>query len=542
MTRKAFTFSLLIVVVLAFAGTPLWAGGAQEPADVDRLLAAMPTPPLETNRFWASGWANFQQYEPMLETLLGTDRETGEVTPKLAESWERRNDDREWVFHLREGVQFHHGYGELTAEDVRHTWELLSRDDSAVNQALVWRDQVTDVEVVDDYTVIFHFENPMTFGEQLFSRAGGELYIVSKDHWETGREAAIDEKLVGTGPYQYVERVDGESLLVEAFDDHWRDEVPFQEILFEWVDDDTTALARLIAGEAHIAEMSRDVAAAAENQGMRIITSTQENMQRIVMFGGASFADQGLAEHNDPDHPLSFREVRQALSLAIDLDELHEEIYYGRIAKSYNTGWHETRDVWNPEWEERFDELHGYDPERARELLAEAGFEEGDITLTLISTVVPAQPEAQEVIEALPSYWEEIGVNTVIQPVDFGTYIARWQDMDTFDEVQVIRNFPIRPTEQYIMDQLTHDGALTFFYTDQTTQDLWEELRVELDADRRRELQMEVGNHAFEQIPYIPIGQTFGEVVVNPEIIEEWVWPGQNPYGPSHWYAIERAE
>lgn len=539
------TFSVAMALTLLVAAVPLWASGEQEAqtGQVDRLVAAMPSPPLETNRIWASGWANFAQYEPMLETLIDNDRETGEAIPGLAESWERRDNDREWVFNLREGVQFHHGFGELTAEDVRHTWQLLSREDSGVNQAQVWREQVTEVEIVDDYTVVFHFETPMTFGEQLFSRAGGELYIMSKDHWDTGQESAVDEMLVGTGPYQYVERQDGQSLLIEAFDDYWRDgEHPFEEILFEWVDDDTTALARMISGEAHVSQMSRDVAASAEDQGMEIISSTQENMQRIVMFGGLSFAEQGIAERNDPDHPLTFREVRQALSLAVDLEELHEEIYRGRISYSHNPGWHPTREVWNPEWEQRFDQYHGYDPERARELLREAGFEEGDITLEVILTQVPAQPEAQEVAEALPSYWEAIGVNATITPVDFGTYIPQWQDMDTEDQILVIRNFPIRPTEQYIIDQLTHDGAQTFFYTDQTTQDLSEEMRAELDADRRREISLEIGNHAFEQVPYIPLGQTFGEMVVNPDVVEEWVWPGQNPYGASHWYFIEPAE
>lgn len=535
--------SVAVAVMVVIGAAPVWSAGQQEAGDVDRLIAAMPSPPLETNRIWASGWANFQQYEPVLETLLDTDPETGETLPRLAESWERNDNDREWVFNLREGVQFHHGYGEMTAEDVKHTWELLRQDDSGVNQATVWRDQVEEVEIVDDYTVVFHFNNPMTFGEQLFSRRGGELYVVSKDHWDEGQEDAVDEMLVGTGPYQYVERQDGESMLVEAFDDYWEGDVqPFEEILFEWVDDDTTALARMLSGEAHVAQMSRDVAASAEEQGMEVISSTLENMQRIVMFGGVGFADEGIAEQNNPDHPLSFREVRHALSLAVDLEELHEEIYYDRIAYSHNTGWHPTREVWNEEWEERFDEYHGYDPERARELLEEAGFEEGDIEIEVILTQVPAQPEAQEVAEALPTYWAEIGVDATITPVDFGTYIPQWQDMDTKDQILVIRNFPIRPTEQYIMDQLSHDGAQTYFYTDNTTQDTWEELQQETDADRRRELSLEVGNHAFEQVPYIPLGQTFGEMVVNPEIIEEWVWPGQNPYGPSHWTNIERAD
>lgn len=545
-TNRIYVGAIVAAITLLVTIVPVWSGGQQEAeGEVERLVAAVPPPPLETNRIWASGWANFAQYEPMLETLLGLNPETGEVEGRLAEDWERRNNDREWVFYLREGVQFHHGYGEFTAEDVVHTWELLKRDDSGVNQADVWRNQVTEVEIIDDYTVSFNFVVPMTFGNQLFSRAGGELYIMSKAHWDEGQESAVEEMIVGTGAYEYVERTEGESMLVRAFDDHWEYEpgdLAFQEILFDYTADDTTRLAKMISGEAQVAEMSRDVAASAEQQGMEIITSTLENMQRIIMFGGQSYAEGGIAEENDPDHPLTFREVRQAISLAIDLDEIHEQIYRGRVAPSYNTGWHPVREVWNEEWEENYEERYGYDPERARELLREAGFEEGDIELTVILTTVPAQPEARVVSEAIPGYLEDIGIEVTLEEVDFGTYIPQWQQMDTEDQLFVIRNLPIRPTEQFIRDQLTYDGAQTFFYVDQFITDTFAELEQELDGARRNELSLEIGNHAYEQVPYVMLGQTFSEMVVDPAVISDWVWPGQNPYGPSHWTHIQRAE
>jgi peptide/nickel transport system substrate-binding protein len=278
---------LVIAVLLVAIIAPLWAAGQQMP---DRLVAAVPPPPLETNRIWASGWANLAQFEPVLETLLELDPETGEIQGRLAESWERRDNDREWVFSLREGVQSHHDYGEMTAVDVEHSWELLKREDSAVNQALVWRNQVSEVEIIDDYTIAFRFHVPMTFGNQLFSRAGGELYIQSKRHWdEGGGVEAVDDRLVGTGVYYQVEyqveRTPGQSMLVRAFDNHWRyqpEDLAFQEILFDYTADNTTRLAKMLSGEAQVAEMSRDVAAQAEQQGMRILTSTLENMQRII--------------------------------------------------------------------------------------------------------------------------------------------------------------------------------------------------------------------------------------------------------------------
>ena len=536
-------FGLLVAVMLFST-----AAHAQNPAG-DRLVAAVPPPPLETNRIWASGWANLAQFEPVLETLLEIDPPTGEIQGRLAERWERRDNDREWVFFLRQGVQFHHGYGEMTAADVYHTWELLKREDSGVNQAAVWRNQVSEVEIIDDYTIAFRFHVPMTFGNQLFSRAGGELYIQSKRHWdEGGGEAAVDQRLVGTGAYYQVERTSGQSMLVRAFDQHWRyspEDLGFQEILFDYTADNPTRLAKLVSGEAHVAEMSRDVAAQAEQRGMQILTSTLENMQRVIMFGGQAFADDPdgvTAQVNDRTHPLSFREVRQAIQMAINLEEIHREVYRGRVAYSHNTGWHPTREVWNSDWEARFDETQGYNPERARELLAEAGFAPGEITLTVILTTVPGQPEARLVSEAIPGYLDAIGINTVIREVDFGTYIPQWQQRNTFDQLFVIRNLPIRPTEQFIRDQLTYAGALTFFYADQFIADTFAELEVELDGARRNELSLAIGNHVYEQAPFVRLGQTFSEMVVNPAVVADWVWDGQNPFGPSHWYNVRRAE
>ena len=551
MHKNRVIVALVMTVLLLLTVSPLWAGGQQAARTAvvgDRLLAAVPPPPLETNRIWASGWANLAQFEPVLETLLEINPETGEIQGRLAERWERRNNDREWVFFLRRGVQFHHGFGEMTAADVKHTWELLKREDSGVNQALVWRNQVSEVEIIDDHTIAFRFHVPMTFGNQLFSRAGGELYIQSRRHWENeGGEAAVDRRLVGTGPYFQVERVSGQSMLVRAFDNHWRfrpDDLAFREILFQYVPDNTTRLAMLVSGEAHVAEMSRDVAAQAEAQGMRILTSTLENMQRVVMFGGQSFArdDSGrpTARVNDRNHPLSFREVRQAIALAINQEEIHREIYRGRVAFSHNTGWHPSREVWNPEWERRFNDFQGYDPARARQLLTQAGFAPGEINLTVIMTTVPGQPEARLVTEAIPGYLEAIGINTTIREVDFGTYIPQWQQRNTFDQLFVIRNLPIRPTEQFIRDQLTYDGALTFFYTDQFIADRFAELERELDGARRNQISLEIGNHVFEQVPFVKLGQTFSEMVVNPNVVADWVWDGQNPFGPSHWYSIQR--
>ncbi len=523
------------VCVLLFSGFGMTAPAHSEP-EGDRLVIAFPPPAVETNRIWGGAWVIFSQYDPILETLIGNDPETGDHIPRLAERWEASEDFREWTFFLRQGIPFHYGYGEMTAQDVKHTYELLARPDSLVNMATVWRDKIAEVEIIDDYTITFHFHDPYVDGERLFSRTGGELYVTSKAQWDAEGVEGMDQRLIGTGVYRYKERVEGESLVVEAVEDHWRDEALFPEIEMRWVPDETTRLAMLLTGEAHAAELGRDVAESAVQAGMKVIASRRENMQRYVPFGGLYF-NTGEPEIRE-DNPLLDRRVRQALIKAVNLQEIHEAIYRGRATQYYLAGFVPQHEGWNEEWAERFDEMYGYDPERSRELLAEAGYGPGELTVTINLFEHPGQPESPLVLESLQPYWEAVGVNAVIRPVEFGTFLSRWfEDIEVHGEVWITRNTPLRTTQEFIGFWHTTDG-LGKLYLHDFIQEKHQRLVHELDPDERDRIAREIGNHLFEEFVLIPLGATHVEIVVNPEFIADWVWPGQAPTNHTHYYMI----
>lgn len=526
---------LAIVAVAAPVAVPVAAAGER----VERLVVAVGPPSRETNRIWMGGWVNFTQYEPILETLIDNDPNTGEFAPRLAERWETSEDFREWTFHIRRGVPFHFGYGELTAHDVLHTYQLLSREDTEVNMASVWRNQVAEVEVIDDYTISFRFQDPYIDGERLFSRTGGELYVTSKAQWDAEGMAGMDARLAGTGAYRFKERRLGEALVVEAVEDHWRDEPQFPEIEMRWVPDDTTRLAMLLAGEAHAAVMSRDVAEQATSQGMKVISSKRENMQQFVAFGGLYF-NSGEPQV-DPDNPLLNPLVRQALAKAVDLQELHEVIWKGRVSPLYRYGWHPDHEGWNDQWVERFDEMYGFDPDRAVELLAEAGYGPGEIQLRILSYELTGQPEIAQITEALQLYWAAIGVEASLEQIDFGTFLSRWDAADLHRNVYVVRNTPLRTTQEFIFFWHTA-GARGKNYLDDFLEEAFVKLRGTLDPAQRDRIAREVGDYLYDRFDTIPLGATHGEVVVNPAVIADWHWPGQAPTGLTHYYMIERAE
>ena len=530
---------LILIGLVALLSSSAAAFAQRAASEIDRLVIALPPVATETNRIWAGSWVMHTQFEPMLETLIGNDPETGNAIPRLAERWEPNADFTEWTFHLRRGVPFHFGYGEFTAADVKHTYELLAREDSRVNMAGVWRDRIADVVIVDDYTVTFRFHQPYIDGERLFSRTGGEMYITSKAQWDQGGIEAIDQRIVGTGVYRFKERTEGVNLIVEAVDDHWRDVAPFREIELRWVPDETTRLAQLLTGEVHAAALGRDVSASAATQGMVVIPSRRENMQRFVPFGGLYF-NSGPPEIRE-GNPLLDRRVRQALIKAVDIGAIQEELYHGRVTPAYRTGWVPQHEGWNPEWAERFDEMYGYDPVRARELLQEAGYGPGQLTVTINLYEHPGQPESPYVLESLQPFWEAVGVVANVRPVEFGTFLSRWfEDQGVHGEVWITRNTPLRTTQEFI--EFWHTAAANGkLYLSDFIEERIVDLRFAVDPDERDAIAREIGDYLFEEFVLIPLGATHVEIVVDPDAIADWVWPGQAPTNWTHFYMIQPA-
>ena len=162
-----------MVVVLGATLAPGWAEAATK-----RLIFAS-AGFHESNRFWTIARPDHLQFEPFWETLLGMDPKTGDPIPGLATKWEHSPDFKDWTFHLRKGVQFHNGYGELTSADVVHAHSLLVRPDSTATLRPMWA-TMEEVKTPDKHTVTFRFKNPI-MPPSMSSRASpGPL-----EHWQT---------------------------------------------------------------------------------------------------------------------------------------------------------------------------------------------------------------------------------------------------------------------------------------------------------------------------------------------------------------------
>src|SRR2546428_2700003 len=320
-----------VVVAIGLVVAVAWAQTAAPPkAKLERLRIAVAPLGYDTNFSWLHTISGLLDKRPALEFLVGVDRNTGAYLPELAEKWEMSPDGMHWTITLRKGVKFHENWGEFTARDVRHAVFLLTQPEAIVGSTPFWRNAMgvtkTDsaeevarkaeqgVEIVDDYKVVFHLKQVVPeFVDNLSPLQ--DLTMQSKARWDAGGKELYGQKVVGPGPFEFVERQVGAYVLYKRVDNHWRQTPAYKELEIRPVPEGVTRLASVLAGEVHISDVDRALQQDALAQGMQSRTSKLPAMQHQWQFGGMYFA---TPDKLDPTGPLVKREVRQAMNMAIN--------------------------------------------------------------------------------------------------------------------------------------------------------------------------------------------------------------------------------
>src|SRR5713101_6278181 len=243
---------LMVAVALAQTATP------PAKAKLERLRIAVAPIGYDTNFTWLAPRSANLDKRPALEFLVGIDRHTGAYIPELAEKWEMAPDGKSWTVWLRQGVKFHENWGEFTAKDVRHAVLLITQPESVQSDASTWRTLMgvakTDtsedvakkvgqgVEIIDDYKVVFRLKQAVPEFVETIS-ANTDLVLESKARWDAGGKELYGQKVVGTGPFEFVERKVSAYVLYKRVENHWRKTPEFKELEFRWVPEGVTRLA-----------------------------------------------------------------------------------------------------------------------------------------------------------------------------------------------------------------------------------------------------------------------------------------------------------
>ena len=512
-------------------------------AKVDRLVIAFTQPTHETNIPWFGARTMLSQFNPVQETLIDLHPETGEYAPNLATDWSMSADGKAWTLDLREDVPFHFDLGEFTAEDVAHTRGLMGQEDGVNTLNGMWRETVDTVEVVDDHTVVFQLtaaEPDLDFALSI----GGDLLMMSKAQWDQGGEEELEQRMVGTAPYQYVEREVGQSILFERVPyDHWREGRPdFPEMQQVFAPEAATRLAMMLTEEAHVAVLPREGLAQAASGGMEIVNSGIGGTHTMFLFGGQYYITGD--EAYDPSIPWAApgekgRLVRQALNKAVDRDEINEFIFKGGGAPYRVVDYHPTLPGFNPEWDERWEEMYGYEPDKARELLAEAGYPDGFPMKIYGAHTLPGVPELPDVSEAISIYFTELGIDVEIVSVEFSVVRNQFRNKLLNEFLYPLRSSR-RPLQQQIrVHNLPAPLGVGHFYESDFIVEKYEELTQNLDPVERDRIFREIGDHKYDNFASMPLHWLFIQVAVNPEIVAEYKFTGTAGWNFSHMETIK---
>jgi peptide/nickel transport system substrate-binding protein len=529
---------LVPATVAALAGVmALAAVQAVDAQEVRRLVVAMDPPSVDSTRFWTT--PGELGPDPAVERLVGNDAVTGEYDDSgLAASWEANEDFSTWTFHLHPDAEWHFDYGPVTAEDVAHSYALHTVPEAS--GAGVDQLRGAEVEIIDDHTLAFHFDEPRV--GFLFVLAGrGAMYVYSKAQYDAEGVEGYDVRPAGTGPFRFIEARPGEGWVFERVEDHWGGIEPaFDELELRWTPEPATKLAMLLSGEAHIADLPRELQGDAINNGMEILASGNPAMQVTVMLNGLYLQSGDPAAR--PDLPWADVRIREAMNRALNREELIDVLYDGRAEPLVRYGMDPRHEGFVPELVERFEQDYGYDPERAQSLLEEANYPDAfpEPVIPIVSTFVAGNPEFPVLAELLQVYFEEIGLQTEIVEMDWAALSALGRGRQSY-VVHGIRNAPIRPTQVHLVNSYTSGGSTYHGFEDDTIQGHIDRLVATIDPDERDKIAAEAFTYLYEQYSDLPLVALAAEVAVNPEVVAGWTYPGATSSGLSHWHLIEPA-
>jgi peptide/nickel transport system substrate-binding protein len=335
---------------------------------------------------------------PMIERLILVNNHGGFI-PQLATSYKFSNNNLTVTFDLRKGVKFHDGT-DFNADAVK--WNL----ERAIKANLTGTSNIASMEIVDDYTFrinIKEFSNTWLIqlaGEQ--SNTTG--LIVSPTAVEKNGEEWALWHPVGTGPFKFKEYVVDTYFTMDRNDDYWGDKALVDGLKWIFIPDYVTAVMNFEAGQADVIRQ------------MGMATDMQRDLlpkgYLADTFLGLTF--MLIPSSNNPGSVLSSKEVREAIEYAIDKEAITESVFYGFSEPRYQTASYNMI-AYIPDFEGR-----RYDPEKARQLLKDAGYPDGVKT-----TIYAPFMFAGDAVTAMQANLAEVGIDAKIEVLD----IPRWLDM-----------------------------------------------------------------------------------------------------------------
>jgi dipeptide transport system substrate-binding protein len=372
--------------------------------------------------------------ETMFNRLTQFERGGTAVVPGLATSWDISPDGLTYTFHLREGVKFHttpyfKPTREFNADDVLFTFNRMINKDDPFRKAyptefpyftdMGMDTNITKIDKVDDHTVKFTLkEVDAAFIQNMaMSFASVQSAEYAAQLLKEGKAADINQKPIGTGPFVFKSYQKDSNIRYTGNKDYWKPEdVKIDNLIFAITTDPSVRIQKLKKNECQVTLFPRpaDLAALKADSALKMPDQAGFNLGYIAY----NVMDK-VKGSNEPN-PLADLRVRQALDMAVNKPQIIDSVYQGAGQLAVNamppTQWSYDTTIKDAK----------YDPEKAKQLLKEAGIKEGtEIVLWAMPVQRPYNPNAKLMAEMLQSDWSKIGLKVKIQSYEWGEYIKR---------------------------------------------------------------------------------------------------------------------
>ena len=504
---------LLMAAIMAVSGCLAGCGGSQTPSTSgestsvsegtaeaggaegnDSLVIALSSDILSMDPYRYDEGPTNQVMLHMYEGLVSQAPDMS-FEPCLAESWEQSEDALTWTFHLRDGVKFHDGEV-LDSADVLASIETASNPDSPSAYS-GYTSTFSSVEAPDEKTVVIKTEKPNPL--MLFNVA--QIYILKKENVEGKTEEEIAANVVGTGRYKFVEQVKEDHIDMVANEDYWGEVPAIKNVRFRRITNEATRTATMLTGEVDFTiDISvRDIDRLESTDGISVL---KQKGLREIYLNLDSREDSPLFPGQK--NPMSDARVREAMYLAIDEATIIKNIMNGcafemnSIVPENYVGYQEV-------------ERKAYDPERAKELLAEAGYPDGfEVTLDAPND---RYMNDDQIAQAVAGYFEKVGikVNLNLMPKsNFFSYIkpaennsmllmTGWSDASG-DGLSLLHDM------LYTFDRETGVGTVNRgHYSNAEVDALIDQAYMEPDEGKRAEIIASADQIARDDFAYIPL-------------------------------------
>ncbi|MCI2154447.1 MAG: ABC transporter substrate-binding protein [Solobacterium sp.] len=393
----------------------------------------------------------------VFDGLVRFDSE-GKIIPGIAESWDISEDGLTYTFHLRNDVKFHNGNA-CTSKDVLYTYQKLSGMNSGGEAISSKFSTITDLEAPDDKTVVMTISQRNASFLELC-----KIAVVPADY--TDQASAP----IGAGPYKFVEYIPGQKIVLERFDDYYdKDRMPrIRNVEVYIMTDSSSIVQALQSGQIDYASVGGKNADVLKDQFD--IYSNPQNMVCLLAL-------------NNSVAPLDSKLVRQAITCAINKQDIINGAFDGYGTELYTN----FSPVMAFYYNDQLSGIYSYDVDHAKELLKEAGYENGfDLTITVPGNYQNHVDTAAIIKEEL----KEIGINVEINQVEWGTWLEDVYKGADYEATVIGLTGKLDPND--VLGRYASDYSRNFFrYSNPDYDAIIKEALEETDEDKRAELYKE---------------------------------------------------